>query len=115
MTVRIDWNTSALQAAAENDDDGDDDTDKPVNSCELVWSGVSGKRAYSSFRFEECLTAPSARKLMHTHGLAHYWDMVVNGKSNGADAAAAAVFSDTAATIGIEKLLSAQDNDTAMT
>ena len=113
MTVRIDWNVT-LQSAEADDDEAD--ADKPLNKCELVWSGVAGKRAYSSFRFDECLTASSARKLMHTHGLAHYWDMVVNAKDGEAavGAAGTAVLDDATAVAGIEKLLAAPQGDMDM-
>ena len=90
MTARIDWNTSALrqQAAGDAGADADGDADSGAtnqksgsNYCKLVWTGTSGTRHFSGFRFEECASAVTARRFMHTKGLAHYWDMVCNSET----------------------------------
>ncbi len=113
MTVRIDWNTSAVQSKGKGadgaeDDDGDDDVpERAANSCELVWTGVASKRAFSQFKFEECLTIANARKHMHTHGLGHYWDMVMQAKEAAAEAASGvgAPYNEALAVVGVEALL----------
>ena len=111
MTVRIDWNTSAVQSKkggdAEEDDEDEDGPERAANSCELVWTGVAGKRAFNGFKFEECLTMANARKHMHTHGLAHYWDMVIQSKEAAVAAAdgAGAPYNEALAVVGVESLL----------
>jgi hypothetical protein len=92
MTVRIDWSTSAVKKAKElrsqdvEDEEDDDEEDGGAGGggksalCKLVWTGLAAKRSFSGFRFDECPTPASARKLMHTFGLAHYWDMVVTAE-----------------------------------
>ncbi len=116
MTVRIDWNTSALHAGGDDDDDDGEGGGAVANSGTLVWSGVTGKRAFSTFRFEDCPTAPVARKFLSTHGLAHYWDMVISGRveGEGAGGLSLAAVDDQLAVVGLEKLLSApQQQSTA--
>ncbi|KAJ1447409.1 hypothetical protein M885DRAFT_491124 [Pelagophyceae sp. CCMP2097] len=46
------------------------------NWCALVWRGTVVKRAFAAFRFQECKTAATARRVMEAKGVAHYWDMV---------------------------------------
>jgi U4/U6 small nuclear ribonucleoprotein PRP3 len=76
MMRRIDWNGS-------NNDDGDDENEKNskehvkgTHRCILVWQGVVARRAFSNFRFQECKTVGTARKVMETKNVVHYWDHV---------------------------------------
>jgi U4/U6 small nuclear ribonucleoprotein PRP3 len=46
------------------------------SKCFLVWKGVVAKRAFSAFRFQECKTSTTARKVLEAKHVEHYWDMV---------------------------------------
>lgn len=75
LTKRINW----LGDAEDSDDsDASDDESKETkgNGCSLVWQGVVARKAFSNFRFQECRSAPTARKVMEAKGVAHYWDLV---------------------------------------
>lgn len=108
MTRRINWNRLEQEKREEmsaHDDDSDySDTDSeddeealngtiprlpgkrptisPGGKCELVWRGTVTRRAFSEFRFEECRTSATARKLLEGKGLAHYWDSVSTSARN---------------------------------
>ena len=45
------------------------------NRCDLLWTGILPKRVFQGFKFQECKSAPTARKLLEAKGVAHYWDM----------------------------------------
>lgn len=45
------------------------------NRCDLLWRGVLPKRSFPGFKFQECKSAVTARKLLEAKGVAHYWDM----------------------------------------
>jgi hypothetical protein len=45
------------------------------NRCDLLWRGVLPKRTFQGFKFQECRSAATARKLLEARGVAHYWDM----------------------------------------
>jgi hypothetical protein len=52
-------------------------TDKSNNRCDLLWQGVLPKKTFHAFRFQECRSAASARKVLEAKGVAHYWDMAM--------------------------------------
>ncbi|KAL3673824.1 hypothetical protein V7S43_001514 [Phytophthora oleae] len=84
MVRRIDWN-GAREAEHESDSE-DEDTAKRGNGCLLVWQGVVARKAFNNFRFQECRTTVTARKVMEAKNVAHYWDLV----EKSAETAAAA-------------------------
>ncbi|KAK1948446.1 U4/U6 small nuclear ribonucleoprotein Prp3 [Phytophthora citrophthora] len=84
MMRRIDWN-GAREAEHESDSE-DEDTAKRGNGCLLVWQGVVARKAFNNFRFQECRTTVTARKVMEAKNVAHYWDLV----EKSAETAAAA-------------------------
>ena len=45
------------------------------NRCDLLWRGILPKRSFPGFKFQECKSAVTARKLLEAKGVAHYWDM----------------------------------------
>lgn len=75
MTRRIRWNDSADD---ENSDCDDNDSPVKSNGCVLVWEGIVGRRAFNTFRFQECRTRTTARKVMDTKNVGNYWDLVEN-------------------------------------
>ncbi|KAF9676762.1 hypothetical protein SADUNF_Sadunf08G0036700 [Salix dunnii] len=72
MLRRINW------AEAVNEDEGDDNEEKPVNKCMLVWQGSVAKPSFHRFSLHDCVTEASARKYYADAGVAHYWDLAVN-------------------------------------
>lgn len=66
MTRRIDWNSTVVE----------EKTNSEPNECVLVWQGVVARPIFNSFRFQDCRTAITARKVMEAKNAAHYWDMV---------------------------------------
>ena len=47
--------------------------------CELLWRGTVARAAFHDFfRFEECKTSATARRVLESKGLAHAWDAVVH-------------------------------------
>jgi U4/U6 small nuclear ribonucleoprotein PRP3 len=98
MTTRIDW-AGTKDAMQDSDNDSDDEaaanqnqTQTGKNYCDLVWQGTVVKRAFANFRFQECRTAATARKVMEAKGVAHYWDMILKPEMNtGAGSAAMAL------------------------
>ncbi|CAM9721107.1 unnamed protein product [Phaeothamnion confervicola] len=61
----------------------DDDANVPL--CELVWQGVVKQRGFNAFRFQECTSAETARKVMAQRGVPHYWDLcLLRGRVAGA-------------------------------
>ncbi|GLD91483.1 hypothetical protein PINS_up000016 [Pythium insidiosum] len=80
MTKRIRWREQADGDSDEDEDDADstdgaDDTGKD-SGCALVWQGIVAKRAFNNFRFQECSTSVTARKVMEAKHVVHYWDLV---------------------------------------
>lgn len=47
------------------------------NRCDLLWQGIVARRTFSGFRFQECRTSSSARRVLEAKGVAQYWDMAV--------------------------------------
>ncbi|CAH0478448.1 unnamed protein product [Peronospora belbahrii] len=74
MMRRIDWNGDRV--ADEESDSEDEDSSKHGNGCLLVWQGVVARKAFNNFRFQECRTSVTARKVMEAKNVAHYWDLV---------------------------------------
>ncbi|KAL9402570.1 hypothetical protein Peur_006419 [Populus x canadensis] len=72
MLRRINW------AEAVNEDEGDDNEEKPVNKCMLVWQGSVAKPSFHRFSLHDCVTEAAARKYLADAGVAHYWDLAVN-------------------------------------
>ncbi|KAJ0407951.1 hypothetical protein ATCC90586_006323 [Pythium insidiosum] len=48
----------------------------PDSGCILVWQGMVAKRAFNNFRFQECSTSVTARKVMEAKHVVHYWDLL---------------------------------------
>ncbi|OAY45970.1 protein RDM16 isoform X2 [Manihot esculenta] len=74
MLRRINW----AEAVEEEEEDGDDNEDKPVNKCMLVWQGSVAKPSFNRFFVHECVTEAAARKVFADAGVGHYWDLAVN-------------------------------------
>ncbi|GFZ14848.1 pre-mRNA-splicing factor 3 [Actinidia rufa] len=74
MLKRINW-ASAVKTAEE---EGDEDEEKPVNKCLLVWQGSVAKPSFHRFSVHECRTEAAARKVFSDAGVGHYWDLAVN-------------------------------------
>ncbi|KAJ8611249.1 hypothetical protein CTAYLR_004134 [Chrysophaeum taylorii] len=49
----------------------------------LVWSGTVVKRAFTQFKFQECKVASTARRVLETKSVAHYWDMALQHHDEG--------------------------------
>ncbi|KAK6933268.1 Pre-mRNA-splicing factor 3 [Dillenia turbinata] len=74
MLRRINW-----AAAVENEDEeGDEKEDKPMNKCSLVWQGSVAKPSFNRFSVHQCRTEAAARKVFADAGVVHYWDLSVN-------------------------------------
>eukprot|EP00775_Hariotina_reticulata_P001133 gene1133-1471_t len=81
MLRRIDWlATSSAAGLAEEDHEAEegaaeaDVSDKPLNSCHLVWQGVVGAAAFKDFIKADVATPEAAKKLLEEKGVGHYWD-----------------------------------------
>ncbi|XP_058204709.1 protein RDM16 isoform X1 [Rhododendron vialii] len=74
MLNRIDW----ASAVKKEDEEGNEDEDKPVNKCLLVWQGSVAKPSFHRFSVHECRTEAAARKVFSDAGVGHYWDLSVN-------------------------------------
>jgi U4/U6 small nuclear ribonucleoprotein PRP3 len=98
MTVRMNWRGESFSAGDEID--GGDEIghsardDVPVegnregftehsnefnssNYCDLVWTGMSNKRTFTTFVFQSCTNSDSARKVLESKGVAHFWDQTI--------------------------------------
>lgn len=73
MLNRIDW-----AAAVGGEDDAEDEPDKPVNSCVLVWQGSVAKRTFPKFSVHQCRSEAAAKKVFADASVPHYWDLAVN-------------------------------------
>ncbi|XP_010253390.1 PREDICTED: U4/U6 small nuclear ribonucleoprotein Prp3 isoform X2 [Nelumbo nucifera] len=74
MLRRINWAASVVN----EDDDGDEDEDTPINRCVLVWQGSVAKPSFNRFTVHQCRTEAAAKKVFSDAGVAHYWDLAVN-------------------------------------
>ncbi|XP_052204597.1 protein RDM16 isoform X2 [Diospyros lotus] len=74
MLRRIDW----ASAVKNEEEDRDEDEDKPVNKCVLVWQGSVAKPSFNRFSVHECRTEAAAHKVFYDAGVGHYWDLAVN-------------------------------------
>lgn len=73
MLRRIDW-----ASAVEDRKEDEDENEKPVNSCLLVWQGTVAKPSFHRFMVHTCRTEAAARKIFSDAGVGHYWDLAVN-------------------------------------
>jgi U4/U6 small nuclear ribonucleoprotein PRP3 len=76
--------------SGDDDDDGDADLDDadaegalafvagPPNTCSQLWSGVTAKRTFQTFRFQEARTQACARRILEAVQLHAYWDMAAS-------------------------------------
>ncbi|KAI9907344.1 hypothetical protein PsorP6_004521 [Peronosclerospora sorghi] len=74
MMRRIDW--LGASEAEQDSESEDEDSRKRGNGCFLVWQGVVARKAFNNFRFQECRTSITARKVMEAKNVVHYWDLV---------------------------------------
>jgi U4/U6 small nuclear ribonucleoprotein PRP3 len=72
MLNRMDW-----AAAIGAEDDADEETDKPVNSCSLVWQGSVAKSVFHRFTVHHCRSEAAAKKVFIDASVPHYWDLAV--------------------------------------
>ena len=72
MTRRIDWADDAQLQANE-----------APNWCKQVWAGSVVKRAFAAFKFQECKSTLTARRVLDAKGVAHYWDAVAQAHNGG--------------------------------
>ncbi|XP_042493335.1 protein RDM16-like isoform X1 [Macadamia integrifolia] len=74
MLQRINW-----AASVGNEEDGEDENkEKPVNKCDLVWQGSVAKPSFNRFLVHQCRTEAAARKVFSDAGVGHYWDLALN-------------------------------------
>ena len=73
MLNRIDW-----AAAVSGEDDAEEEPDKPVNSCALVWQGSVAKPAFHRFIVHNCRSEAAAKKVFADASVPHYWDLAIN-------------------------------------
>lgn len=86
MLNRIKWMPDELEdepAAEGNESDGEanpaeSNIKKVYKKCVLVWSGVTHKRVFRTFKFDVCRAEQEARKIFKDKGVAQYWDMCRN-------------------------------------
>ena len=76
MTRRIDWSDEKRLQAEATGLDGQ-------NWSALVWAGSVVKRHFTAFRFQECKSSLTARRVLDAKGVAHYWDMVLQAHEAG--------------------------------
>ncbi|RLN44367.1 hypothetical protein BBJ28_00012633 [Nothophytophthora sp. Chile5] len=74
LMKRIDW--LGTRDADHDSDSEAEDASSRGNGCQLVWQGVAARKAFNNFRFQECRTAITARKVMEAKSVVHYWDLV---------------------------------------
>lgn len=55
----------------------------PPNWAVLIWRGTVAKRAFSQFKFQECRTAFSARRVLEAKAVPHYWDLALQRHEKG--------------------------------
>ncbi|KAF5179044.1 U4/U6 small nuclear ribonucleoprotein Prp3, partial [Thalictrum thalictroides] len=73
MLKRINW-----AAAVVDETDGDENQDRLVKNCVLVWQGSVAKPSFNKFLVHQCRTEVAARKVFSDAGVAYYWDLAVN-------------------------------------
>jgi U4/U6 small nuclear ribonucleoprotein PRP3 len=69
----IDW-----AASVDAEDDADEEPDKLVNSCALVWQGSVAKSAFHRFTVHNCRIEAAAKKVFIDASVPHYWELAVN-------------------------------------
>ncbi|KAI3883296.1 hypothetical protein MKX03_003440 [Papaver bracteatum] len=80
MLERIKWAETVRNE--EEDSMAEDDDDKPVNKCVLLWQGSVAKSSFNGFVVRECRTEAAAKKCFADAGVGHYWDISVNTKDD---------------------------------
>jgi len=77
MLRRIQWEEEPEKA---DDEDGDamDEEPRDPNTCDLVWQGVVKQQAFHNFRIVKTTDAASAKALLESHEVGHYWDTAAN-------------------------------------
>ncbi|VAI30992.1 unnamed protein product [Triticum turgidum subsp. durum] len=60
------------------EDDADEEPDRPVNSCVLVWQGSVVKPTFPRFGVHQCRSEAAAKKVFADAKVPHYWDLAVN-------------------------------------
>lgn len=73
MLNRIDW-----ASAVGGEDGADEEQDKPMNSCVLVWQGSVVKPTFPRFGVHQCRSEAAAKKVFTDAKVPHYWDLAVN-------------------------------------
>lgn len=74
---RIDWlGDRAERHDSDSDNEPESTGGKSGNGCSLVWQGVVARKAFNNFRFQECRTRATARKVMEAKNVVQYWDLV---------------------------------------
>lgn len=49
-------------------------------TCHLVWQGQQPKALFSAFKFQDCESGDTARRVLEAKGCAHYWDLALSGE-----------------------------------
>ncbi|GAB5037769.1 u4 u6 small nuclear ribonucleoprotein, partial [Nannochloropsis oceanica] len=97
MTRRIKWNAqdASKGGGMEGGEEGEESEEEEEEEggaqgggegegkCELVWRGVVAKPAFTGFKFQECRTLTTARKVFEVKGVVHYVDMTFQGGGGG--------------------------------
>lgn len=85
MIGRIKWMPDELggedevpEPDSEGEGGGDAASKKVYKKCVLVWTGVTNKRAFKSFRADICRTEQEARAIFKDRMVPQYWDMCRN-------------------------------------
>ena len=82
MMKRIKWQVDDTFAEGDSDEDEPDEDEERVplrkNRCHMIWSGVTAKRCFSSFRVVTCPSEIMARKQLAEKNIGSYWDMCRN-------------------------------------
>ncbi|KAJ0963229.1 hypothetical protein J5N97_028351 [Dioscorea zingiberensis] len=73
MLNRIKWAT-----AFGDEEEGNENHDRPINSCVLVWQGSVAKPSFRKFIVHQCRSEAAGRKVFADAGVPHYWDLAVN-------------------------------------
>lgn len=84
MLKRIRWMPDDLDEPTAEGHDSDEEQTPEANikkvykKCVLVWSGVTHKRVFRTFKFDICRTEQEARKIFKDKNVPQYWDMCRN-------------------------------------
>ncbi|KAK3742737.1 hypothetical protein QZH41_018948 [Actinostola sp. cb2023] len=53
----------------------DDEDERKINTCVLVWEGTTKERSFSDWKFKQCPTETMARDHLKKYGVEHFWDL----------------------------------------